>query len=81
MMDPSNNNENILPNSITDEGAYVLSGLLHDLALACDEKYYAQIRRHISHTMAVHSEMPEHEAERDDATRIALKSKANNSIF
>lgn len=33
---------------ISDEAAFALSEALHWLALACDEKYFAQIRRHLA---------------------------------
>ncbi len=36
------------PEQISDEAAFVLSEALHWLALACDEKYFAQIRRHMA---------------------------------
>jgi hypothetical protein len=36
----------LLPNHLSDEAAFVLSEFLNFLALACDEKYYAQIRRY-----------------------------------
>jgi len=34
--------------SISDEAAFALSEALHWLALACEEKYLAQIRRHMT---------------------------------
>lgn len=37
-----------LPESISDETAFVLSEVLHWLALTCDEKYFVQIRRHMA---------------------------------
>ena len=36
------------PESISDETAFALSETLHWLALVCDEKYFAQIRRHMA---------------------------------
>ncbi len=36
-----------LPENLSDEAAFALSETLHWLAMACDEKYYAQIRRHM----------------------------------
>lgn len=36
----------LLPNHLSDEAAFELSAFLNCLALACDEKYYAQIRRY-----------------------------------
>lgn len=36
----------VLPNHLSDEAAFVLSEFLNTLALACDEKYFAQLRRH-----------------------------------
>ncbi len=35
-----------LPNHLSDEAAFALSEFFNGLALACDEKYYAQIRRY-----------------------------------
>ena len=43
------NDETILfMQPLSDEAAYALSEALHDLAVACDEHYYAQIRRHLA---------------------------------
>ncbi len=36
----------LLPNCLSDEAAFVLSEFLNTLALTCDEKYFAQLRRH-----------------------------------
>ena len=36
------------PESISDEAAFALCEALHWLALACDEKYFGQIRRHMA---------------------------------
>jgi len=36
------------PESISDETAFALNETLHWLALVCDEKYFAQIRRHMA---------------------------------
>ena len=36
------------PVDLSDESAFVLSETLHWLALVCDEKYFAQIRRHMA---------------------------------
>ncbi len=36
----------LFPNHLSDEAAFVLSEFLNFLAFACDEKYYAQIRRY-----------------------------------
>ena len=43
----------LLPESISDETAFVLSEVVHWLALTCDEKYYVQIRRHMATLNAV----------------------------
>ena len=37
-----------LPENLSDEAAFALSEALHGLAIACDEKYFAQIRRHMA---------------------------------
>ncbi len=34
--------------TISDETAFALSEALHWLALICDDKYFAQIRRHMA---------------------------------
>ena len=34
------------PENLSDEAAFVLSETLHWLAMTCEEKYFAQIRRH-----------------------------------
>jgi hypothetical protein len=39
--------DSLFPNHISDEAAFELSEFLHVLALTCDEKYFAQLRRHI----------------------------------
>ena len=36
----------LFQNHLSDEAAFALSEFLNCLALACDEKYYAQIRRY-----------------------------------
>jgi len=36
------------PANLSDEAAFALSETLHWLALLCDEKYFAQIRRHMA---------------------------------
>ena len=38
--------EPLFPEGITDEMASVLSTFLHDLADACENRYFAQLRRH-----------------------------------
>ncbi|MEA3300101.1 MAG: hypothetical protein U9R22_07735 [Pseudomonadota bacterium] len=38
----------VLPEFLSDEAAFALSETLHWLALACEEKYFAQIRRHMA---------------------------------
>jgi hypothetical protein len=43
------NDENTLfALQLSDEAAYALSEALHEIAVACDEHYYAQIRRHLA---------------------------------
>ncbi|MES9904008.1 MAG: hypothetical protein ABW168_15205 [Sedimenticola sp.] len=37
----------LFPEQLSDEAAFALSEVLHWLALTCDEKYFAQIRRHM----------------------------------
>ncbi len=36
------------PEGMSDEAAFALSEALHWLALICDDKYFAQIRRHMA---------------------------------
>ena len=48
------NEEQIIP--LSDEAAYALSETLHNLAVACDEQYYAQIRRYL---MTLKEERPD----------------------
>ena len=36
------------PEALSDEAAFALSEVLHWLAMACDEKYFSQIRRHMA---------------------------------
>ncbi|MCP4471623.1 MAG: hypothetical protein GY815_13235 [Gammaproteobacteria bacterium] len=46
---------------LSDEAAYALSDALHWLAVACDEKYLAQIMRHmktVDETRPVDPEQP-----------------------
>jgi hypothetical protein len=38
----------VFPEFISDEAAFALSETLHWLAMACEEKYFAQIRRHMA---------------------------------
>jgi len=40
--------DSLFPNHLSDETAFELSEWLNMLALLCDEKYYAQIRRHLN---------------------------------
>ena len=40
--------DSLFPNHLSDEAAFELSELLNMLALRFDEKYYAQIRRHLN---------------------------------
>ncbi len=47
--------------TISDETAFALSEALHWLALICDDKYFAQIRRHMAtldKASSVDSEQP-----------------------
>lgn len=49
------------PNDLSDEAAFALSETLHWLALLCDEKYFAQIRRHmatLNHLESIDPEQP-----------------------
>jgi len=39
----------LLPNYLSDETAFFLSEFLNTLALTCDEKYFAQLRRYAEH--------------------------------
>jgi hypothetical protein len=41
-----NDEMTLFPEQLSDEAAFALSEALHWLALTCDEKYFAQIRRH-----------------------------------
>ena len=36
------------PEQLSDEAAFALSEMLHWLALTCEERYFAQIRRHMA---------------------------------
>ncbi len=38
--------EPLFPENISDEMASVLSTFLHDLASACESRYFTQLRRH-----------------------------------
>lgn len=40
--------DTLFPEELTDEAAFALSECLNRLAQACDEKYFAQIRRYIN---------------------------------
>jgi len=41
-----NDDMNPFPESLSDEAAFALSETLHWLAMTCEEKYLAQLRRH-----------------------------------
>lgn len=61
MTDDIQNEMSVFPNQLSDEAAFALSEILHWMALTCDEKYFAQIRRHadtLYHTTAVNPEQP-----------------------
>jgi len=72
--------EDLLPVSISDEAAYVLSEFLNDLALACDEKYYAQIRRYFDNQMRESSESSE-SSECDAIPCSTYENNINNPPF
>jgi len=38
----------LFPGSLSDEAAFELSEFLNTLALACDEKYFVQLRRYVN---------------------------------
>ncbi len=54
----------LFPNHLSDEAAFVLAEFLNCLALACDEKYYAQIR-HYTQSLII-PEPPDWDTSDDD---------------
>lgn len=50
--------EPLFPEHLTDEVASVLSAFLHDLAAACENRYFTQLRRHHEGQRIIHD--PEH---------------------
>lgn len=50
----------LFPETISDEAAFALSEVLHWLAMTCDEKYLAQIRRHMDTLHSTPTVDPEH---------------------